>query len=92
MQMSPNACPSIYCCRGIETGPRKPCQPQITSCRASVGLEIDLIRIQIYAFDLTFVRRTHPRGNVLERTEGFCWHLQNNGQFNCPVRQGVHHY
>lgn len=37
--------------------------------RASVGLEIDLIRIQIYAFDLTFVRRVHSHDNMLERTE-----------------------
>lgn len=41
---------------------------RLPSC-ASVGLEIDLIRIQIYAFDLRFVRGAHPHDNMLERTD-----------------------
>lgn len=36
---------------------------------ASMGLEIDLIRIQKYAFDLTFVRQMQPHDNMLERME-----------------------
>lgn len=62
--------PSIYCCGYSDRG-LKPCQPS-TAClpsRASMGLEIDLIRIQMHAFDLTFVRQMHPPDNMLERTE-----------------------
>lgn len=40
----------------------------LPSC-ASMGLEIDLIRIQKYAFDLTFVRQMQAHDNMLERME-----------------------
>lgn len=73
MQISPLARPPIYLLlpgysdRASETVPAAD-RVRLPS-RASVGLEIDLIRIQIYAFDLTFVRRVHPHDNMLERTE-----------------------
>lgn len=75
----------------IQAGPKTvPDTDQSPLSSASTGgLELDLIKIHSYTFDLMFIRQMQPQDNMPERMEWFCWHLQNNGQSNCGVMQGV---
>lgn len=60
----------LFTVAGIQTGPQPvPATDRSLPSGASMGLEIDLIRIQKYAFDLTFVRQMQPHDNMLERME-----------------------
>ena len=57
----------LFTVAGIQTGPQTmPAPDRSLPSGASVGLEIDLIRIQKYAFDLGFVRQMQPHDNMLE--------------------------
>lgn len=91
MQIIPPA--HLFIVAGIQTGPQTvPAADRSLPSSAGMGLEIDLIRIQKYAFDLTFVRQMQPHDNMRERMEWFCCRWQNNGQYNCTVMQGVRGY
>lgn len=60
----------LFTVAGIQTRPQTvPATDRSPPSGASVELEIDLIRIQKYAFDLRFVRQMQPHDNMLERME-----------------------
>lgn len=60
----------LFTVAGIQTGPQTvPASDRSLPPAISMGLEIDLIRIQKYVFDLTFVRQMQPHDNMLERIE-----------------------
>lgn len=69
MQIIPPA--HLFTVARIQAGPKTvPGTDQSPPSRASAGgLELDLIKIHSYTFDLMFIRQMQPQDNMPERME-----------------------